>query len=249
MTTIQKSILIKNSISAWSKGLEYILKNKWTQKYISFAIFLNFLVFIVLVFTSGWLSILITKFIQTYITNTSDNFFLVVISTVIWLILVFFILQTYSSVASIVNAPIYSILTEKIIKKEFPEIDFSSSNFVVDIFRALVFELKKLILGIAITTSLMFMNVLPIIGFILYLIISALQLIMFTGLDALEPFHSLKNYSFRKRLKEIFNNKYRYWPFLFISGILGSIPFVNIFLIPVSVVGGSILMKDNTHYQ
>ncbi|MEI6728388.1 MAG: EI24 domain-containing protein [bacterium] len=241
---IQNSALIQNSLSAWPAGFKYILKNRWIQKYIGLAVVFNFIVFLILIAFSGWLSIFATNFIKNSLGTNLDGFFFLLANFLLWLVLIFFVLQSFSSISSIVNAPIYNLLTAKIIEKELPNIRFPNTNFVLDIFHALAFELKKLALSAVITLILIFINLVPILGSIAYLLIITLQIIFLTGLDAFEPFHSLKKYTFRKRLKVIFKEKYKFWPFLLISGILGNIPFLNIFLTPVSIVGACQIAKE-----
>ena len=154
----QNTGLIQNSLSAWPAGFKYILKNRWIQKYIGLAIVFNFVVFLILIALSGWLSIYATSFIKNSLGANLDGFFFVLANFLLWLILIFFVLQSFSSISSVVNAPIYNLLTAKIIEKEFPNIEFPNTNFVLDIFHALVFELKKLFLSAVITFILIFIN-------------------------------------------------------------------------------------------
>lgn len=220
-----------------------MVKNKWIQKYIGLAICLNALVFIVLIFLSVWFSNFITNIIQNYLTNT-NGFLLLTINFFLWLIIVVFIIQIFGAVTSVVNSPVYSILTSKIIEKEFPHVTFPQSNFALEIYNALIFELKKLLLSGVIIFLSFFINIIPIIGTILYFFILVLQLIFITALDTFEAFHSLKKLSFRNRLSQVCLQPCKYWPFLAISGLIGSIPLLNIFLLPVSIVGACELMKN-----
>ena len=246
LNSLSKSKFTKvyNSVLAWPQGFFYILKNRWIQKYIFIAILLNFLIFLALLPLTLYLSSLVSGLVLAYFSGFAIfPVVTVVLTVVIWLIFIFLISQIFTSISSIVNAPVYSNLTSEMIRREFPEAPVMNSNIVSEISNALSFELKKLFLSFSFLLILFLINFIPFIGSFFYLLIIALQIIFTTSLDVFEPYHSLKKYTFRQRIVEIGREPFANWPFMLIVGILGAIPFLNIFVTPISVVGATKLLK------
>ena len=223
----KKAQNIQKSFGAWFKGFGYTLQNPWVYKYIAAAIFTNLLVFVVLIVSAWFLSQTISNNILNNFTQNQLIYF--VFSFVLWGLFAFVISQLFSGITTVINAPIYSILTNKILEKEFAQTEPSNSSILSEIFTALIFELKKLVLSFGFLLVLFLVNFIPVIGTLIYFIVVFLQIIFITGLDVFEPYHSIKKLTFRKRLKAINQKKSLYWPFLFVCGILGLIPFLNIF--------------------
>jgi CysZ protein len=238
------------SLGAWIKGLRYILSNSWVWKYIFMAIISNLIIYFVLVFGSFKTANFVVNFILTYFENFSDNILIFnFLNFLIWACFLVLITQIFGGISSIINAPIYSILTTKIMQKETLEISNSDNNFLKEIWLTFIFELKKLIFCLLILILLFATNTIPVLGSLIYLLLITLQLIFSSGLDVFEPYHLLQKYNFRQRLKAINSSPALYWPFLLICGVLGSIPFLNIVLTPISIVGACKLIKQEQNLK
>lgn len=134
----EKAQNIQKSFTAWFKGFKYTLQNPWIYKYIAIAIFTNLLVFIVLIISAWFLS-------QTVSNNLLNNFtqnqtIYLALSFLFWILFVFIISQLFSGLTTVINAPIYSVLTNKILEKEFSETQPSNSSILKELFTTLVFE-------------------------------------------------------------------------------------------------------------
>jgi len=237
---------IKISLLAYPKGVAYILKNKWVIKYIALAVFLNILTFIALIAFSFWISSSFSDFILSVFTDNQNGLLSglqFLLSLIFWGVLVFIFIQLFAAISSIVNAPVYSILTSKVIEKEFPEIDFPKSSIFTEIWLALLFEIKKLSISFGFLIFSLILNLIPLIGPIVFLILNLFQLFLISGLDVFEPYHSLSKFTFRRRIGEIISRPLLYSPFLLICGFIAAVPIVNIFLIPISIVAATQFVK------
>jgi CysZ protein len=237
---------IKISLLAYPKGVAYILKNKWVIKYIALAVFLNILTFIALIAFSFWISSSFSDFILSVFTDNQNGVLSglqFLLGLIFWMISIFVFIQLFAAISSIVNAPVYSVLTSKVIEKEFPEVDFPKSSIFTEIWLALLFEIKKLSISFSFLIFSLILNLIPFVGSVVFFILNLFQLLLLSGLDVFEPYHSLNRFRFRRRIAEVISRPLLYSPFLLICGFIASIPILNIFLIPVSIVSATQFVK------
>lgn len=232
------------SVQAFFEGLFYVVKHRWVWSYVFLAIVINVIIFIGLL---GLLFLVSDSFIDFFVYRLGDNFLVVgldlALSIVLWLFLAFILLLLFNIISAIVNSPVYSLLTAKIIEKEIPGVNFPESSIFTELFVATAFEFKKLVLTLLFVVLTFGLNFVPFVGSITFLIINFLQIVLIFGLDIFEPYHSLKGFKFRTRLFQIFRHFDLYGPFLVICGFLATLPIVNIILNPISIVAASVIAK------
>lgn len=221
-------------------GFNYVRQNKWTWKYFAILIVLNlilfFLAFVTILLATYSLMDIIFNLLDINLPRFFDyltNFFITIIA---------FYLATvvFNAISTIVSSPIYGIMTDKVLEKNFsyPE---SSTNFIETIYVTMVYELKKFILFITFLILSFTLNFIPIIGSVLFILINLLQLIVFAGLDFFDPIFVKENKKLQQRVTTIIGKPVKYWTYLGTGGFLCSIPIINIFLIPIFTIGGILL--------
>lgn len=219
-------------------GFRYVLKNKWTWKYIFGAILVNIILLTILILsfsflTNYFLDILLSNFKveQGHILKATIDF---VAFTLGFIISIFIFIFT----ANIVNSPIYGALAEKFLQKEAKDKNFIQRDFGQEIIYTISFELKKLLLLITLLILSFLLNLIPVIGSILFFIFTWLQIILYAGFDFFDAYLSRKGLNFRSKFKYVVSKPINNFPFLAVSGFLVSMPFVNVIVWPFFVLSG-----------
>lgn len=234
---------IFKSILFYFKGWLYTFKNPWIFKYIVLAIFLNILIFLGLASLVFWLATLVSQWLANFV--GMNNFWLI---GLLGLLLGFWLLSILSnffvSLSSIANAPVYSALTSEILRREFAELQSTKEGIVKTLFLAFGFECKKLFLSFLFLLLTSLLNLIPFLGSLLFVFCNLLALILVTGLDVFEPYHTYRKLSFRDRIENILRFPFLYFSFLLLCGFTYNLPLLNIVLIPLSIPGAVYLMKE-----
>ena len=220
-------------LKSFAQSRKYVSENPWIWKYILLAICTNIVVFfgtalvVWLIFFGGFNLIIDSLGLQL---PGIVTFFL---SVVLWVASLVVTISIFSIVSSIANAPVYGHMTERIIqeKSEYLIIEQSIGNWESMRLTASL-EIKKLVLNIVILLVSSTINIVPVIGSVLFILINVLQLIVITGVDIFEPILMYKKLPFRKKLSLFNQNIFLYWPFLIITGVVIAIPVVNIIALP-----------------
>jgi CysZ protein len=146
------------------------------------------------------------------------------------------------------GAPWYAQLSERIEVLRLgdvpPEPPLSAWSILYDLVRALVFELKKLFLLIAVGLPLLLLNLLPGVGQIVSTVGGLMLGSTIACLDFFDGPLERRRLSFRQKLRVI-------WRCLPASAGFGlvclgmiSIPLLNLLLIPLCVAGGTMFLCD-----
>lgn len=130
------------------------------------------------------------------------------------------------------------------IYKEVYKEEIVHRTFSEDLVASLKYELKKLVIVLGIAILSFFLNLIPVVGNALYAILNTFQIIVITGLDSFEPSLVKLNLRFRDKVKEIVKRPKELWVFLFVIGILGNIPILNILLIPINIIAATFVAKE-----
>jgi uncharacterized protein involved in cysteine biosynthesis len=225
------------SLRSLFSGFHYVGKNSWTWKFIIGAIIVNIIVFglvfyfIFLEFNSGVESLVeLARLDLSTVVGSIVKVLLGILSFVISTFL-------FINISNIINAPIYGQLAEDYIVKN-STIRIRQFTVFEEITRSIGFEFKKVILMILLFIISLLLNLIPVVGSVLFVIFGFFQLIVFAGLDLFDPYLAKLNLSFRGKLKYIIKNPPKYYPFLFLAGFILTLPVINIFVFPFFVISG-----------
>ncbi|GAB4147662.1 MAG: hypothetical protein OHK0017_09600 [Patescibacteria group bacterium] len=231
------------SFLAWPKGLIYVCRQRWTWPYLMMAILVNIILFVALLISSyyaaSWLSFQISQNLSNLV-----EWQLILLNFLVWPTVFFIAILLFGSFSSVVNAPIYGSLTNKLVEIHFNSSETESLSPIQGITIALGFEIKKILIGLVFLALTFSLNFIPFFGSFIFLFINILQLVILTGLDMFEPYHTLRKLSFRFRMLDILSQPSKYWIFLIIAGFISSLPVLNIVLIPISIVAGILLQVE-----
>ncbi|MBI2608675.1 MAG: EI24 domain-containing protein [Deltaproteobacteria bacterium] len=123
---------------------------------------------------------------------------------------------------------------EERVKRGFGDMWLSVSN-----------EIKKFILLIVLQLILIVLNFLPVLGTTLYSILSLFIAFLFLAFEFTDYSFARKRFLFKEKKSVVFRNFCLFLGFGASLFIVLLVPFVNFFLIPVGVVGGTLLYCDN----
>jgi len=161
--------------------------------------------------------------------------------TIILFILIGFILLQFGSV---IGSPWYSQLSEEVEKLRLGKVTAIDVGMIRDIGRALLFEIKKLLLALGVGIILFFCNFVPAIGSIISTIGGITLTATIVCLDCFDSTLERRRLSFREKLKTV----YRYLPasgsFSLLCLGLISVPLLNLFTIPLCIMAGTLFICD-----
>lgn len=173
------------------------------------------------------------------------NYLLMAVAILVTLVLVFF---TFTVVGSLIASPFNDILserTEELLTGKTSDEPFVLKTFFTDSAQVLLVESKKIgvfLIGMLLLFSL---NILPIIGSLLFSILSVAWTVFFLVIEFTGYVFSRKRLAFRQQRHIIFKE------FSLMAGFgIGvfcvlAIPFFQFFAIPLGVVGATLLLYDS----
>ncbi|MEA5509496.1 EI24 domain-containing protein [Crocosphaera sp. UHCC 0190] len=169
------------------------------------------------------------------------GFLLRIIFGILLLVLTGFLLVQFGV---ILGAPWYGKLSEELEKITTGNVQVIEVGFMGDIWRAILFEIKKLVLIISLGFLLFFLNVLPGFGTLL----SPMGGMILTGtilcLDFFDAPLERRRLKFREKLGIIWKSLPASAGFSLVCLFLIAIPFVNLLTIPFCVGGGTLFVCD-----
>jgi len=168
-----------------------------------------------------------------------------------WLLRVFLVLGLFLATGFIflqfgvlLGAPLYGQLSEQMEKFRTGRVEIVEVNILQDIGRALLFEVKKIVLWVAIALPLLLLNFLPGVG----TAIAAVGWISLTAtilcLDFLDGPSERRRFSFRKKLGIAWKNFPATASFSLVCWGLISVPLLNLVTIPICVASGTLFWCD-----
>jgi len=171
-----------------------------------------------------------------------DNLLKLLVGLLLSLVLGFVLLQ----IGTILGSPWYGNLAEEIEKTRLGLSlgNTSSSNIARDIWRALLFEFKKIALAIGIGIPLILLGFVPLAGGILASVGSFMLSTTIVCLDFFDATLERRHLRFRTKIAAV---KYCFptsTSFGLVSSVLISIPLVNFVTIPLCVAAGTLLLGD-----
>lgn len=146
-------------------------------------------------------------------------------------------------ISQIVNSPFYDWLSEAVEKREggeSPEESFSIRRLLSSAGKSVWTEIKKFLFFINIPILLLLLNLIPVVGALAYTVIANLFAMWDLGFNYVSYPMGRRLIPFRKQIIFASHHKARLVGF----GLPLLIPFFNLLLGPVFVVGGTLLYLD-----
>ena len=165
------------------------------------------------------------------------RFFLVVIL----LIATGFVLSQFGV---LLGAPWYGQLSEQLEKYRTGKVELIELDIVSDLSRAILYELKKLVLIAAVCVPLLLINFFPGIGTVISSVGSFMLTTTIVSLDFLDSCLERRRLKFRQKLGVVFKSLPASGSFGLVCLGLISIPLVNLVTIPLCVASGTLFICD-----
>lgn len=238
---------LATSFTALFRGIGYFLRNRWTWKYVAIVIFINIIAFVLTIWLLFFIFGSVIDWTFGLFSIDPQGVTSIVVSIIAGILAVLAVILVFTSISSILNAPIYSLLTEALLKRESQYIldSYPHRGLLGEIYYAIGLEINKYVVIVWIFIATLLFNVLPVVGQILFVIATILQLIIITGIDLFEPLIAKFRLRFWDKVKFILSRPFRYWPFLIVAGFLSSIPIINIITIPLSIISAITTFKED----
>lgn len=169
--------------------------------------------------------------------------FLTVVTKALLFVLIFIVLGlVITQFGSILGAPWYGKLSEKLEIIKTNKLEIIELNIFHDIGRAILFELKKILLIIIISIPLLLLNLLPTVGNLLSLLGSLILTIVIICLDFFDAILERKRLKFRQKLKFVIQGFPSTLGFGIVCLGLITIPLFNLIIIPICVSAGTLFI-------
>ena len=199
---------------------------------------------------SNWLETLIAKlpawlsFLEYLIVGL--GFLLHFLLVVGLLLLVGFLLVQF---VVLLGAPWYGKLSEQLEKLRTSQLQIVEVGVVRDISRAILFELKKLVLILGIGLPLLLLNFAPGIGTVVAAVGGITLAAMIVCIDFLDAPLERRRLRFREKLMIVVRSLPASASFSLVCLGLVSIPLLNLFTIPLCVASGTLFFCDRIYPQ
>ena len=238
------------------KAMAFIIQNPQIQGFIIIPILINFLVGIALYFGSFTLGLHQIDLITTQIilpdwANAGGitlyflvNFIKIILALILLLITGFLLVQF----GIILGSPWYGMLSENLEKIKLGELPLSEpmtfGTIIRDINRALLHEIKKLVLGATIGILLLMIGLVPVWGTAIASLGGVALSAILIAIDFFDSPLERRRLSFRQKLSIIVNQLPGSGSFALVSLFLVSIPLLNLLMIPVCITSGTLFFCD-----
>lgn len=243
------------------KALITFIKNPQLIKYIAIPILVNILVAIALYSGLLFFGLQFVNDIQGDITLSLNQLITSLPEWLSWLtmlvsaliIVIRFLLIVLLLIATgfvltqfgvLLGAPWYGQLSEQLEKIRTGKVELIELNIVSDLGRAILYELKKLVLIALAGIPLILINFFPGVGTAFSSIGSFSLTVIIVCLDFLDSCLERRRLGFRQKLKIVINSLPASGSFGLVCLGLISIPLVNLFTIPLCVASGTLFICD-----
>lgn len=243
------------------RALIFFLQNRHLWGYIIVPMSINLVVGIALyawLINLGWRSLGeiefdVTDWLDKFLSNVPDwlSFLNYVDNALIpilrFLLILFLLLATgivLMQFGVIFGAPWYGKLSEEIETLRNGKLTVVEVGFLRDIGRAILFEVKKLLLTVSVGICLLFLGLFPVFGTLLTTIGWIALAGTFVCLDFFDGALERRKIKFSQKLKIIYSNVPATASFGLVSLALISIPLVNLLTIPLCIAAGTLFVCD-----
>ncbi|WP_017304194.1 EI24 domain-containing protein [Spirulina subsalsa] len=148
---------------------------------------------------------------------------------------------------SILGSPWYGLLSEKLEEQRLGQATTIDIGIIRDIWRALLFELKKLVFWLGLAIPLLILGFIPGVG-PLFLTLCWVSLTAFIAcLDFLDGPSERRRFPFRKKVQIVLMTLPASASFSLVCWFLCSIPLFNLLTIPLCVSAGTLFWCDRVY--
>ncbi len=144
----------------------------------------------------------------------------------------------------LLGAPWYGKLSEQIEKLCTGRVKIVEVNLVQELGRAVLYELKKIVLMILAVIVFGTISLLPVLGTTIFTVGWFLLTTTIIGLDFLDSSLERRRLSFRRKLKILYSNLPASGSFALACLVLITVPLLNLLTIPLCVAAGTIFSCD-----
>ena len=144
----------------------------------------------------------------------------------------------------LLGAPWYGQLSEQLEKHRTGKVEIIELNIVRDLGRAVLYELKKLVLIASVGIPLLIINLFPGVGTLVSSIGSFILTTTIVCLDFLDSCLERRRLSFRRKLSIVFKSLPASGSFGLVCLGLISVPLLNLITIPLCVASGTLFICD-----
>ena len=145
----------------------------------------------------------------------------------------------------LLGAPWYGQLSEQLEKARTGKVELIELNIVSDLGRAILYELKKLVLIALVGIPLLLINFFPGIGTVISSAGSLILTITIVAMDFFDSCLERRRLKFRQKLKIVYKSLPASGSFGLVCLGLISIPLVNLVTIPLCVASGTLFICDH----
>lgn len=238
------------------KGWSYLMTHKGLLKILIIPTIINLLLFCFLIYflihsygdLYGWIADRLgglkvhTDAWWGFLVKGILWFVRVVIRFLLGAILLVLVVLASLFISEIINSPFYDILSEAVEERVMgiKGIPFSLRRFFVEAWRSIVVELKKILFFVFGSLLLMFLHFIPMVGSLIYAFSANLFAAWDMGFNYVSFAMCRKLIPFKTQLAFCSQHKAR----LVGMGVVLLIPFLNILLAPIFVVGGTLMYLE-----
>jgi len=161
--------------------------------------------------------------------------------TITLLVVIGFVLLQFGSV---IGSPWYGKLSEQVEKQRLGNVILIDVGIFKDIARALLFEIKKLLLALMVGMILFGIGFIPGFGTAITTIGGITLTATLVCLDCFDSTLERRRLSFRGKLKTVYRNLPASGSFSLLCLVLISIPLLNLLTIPLCIMAGTLFLCD-----
>jgi CysZ protein len=229
--------------------------------YVAIPILVNFVIGVILyggLLFFGWesvdyLSVSLSHWVDSLIANLPAwlgflDYLIIGIGWLLRLLLVvaLFLLTGFllAQFGVLLGAPWYGQLSEQLEKQRTGQVSIVEVGIVRDIGRAILYELKKLVLAVGVALPLLLLNLVPGIGTLAATVGGIILAATFVCLDFLDAPLERRRLRFREKLRILFRSLPASASFGLVCLGLVSIPLLNLVTVPLCVASGTLFFCD-----
>jgi CysZ protein len=152
-------------------------------------------------------------------------------------------------VGVVLGAPFYAKLAERIelMTLSAEEIPDERDGSLMEIARALLYELKKIVMVLGVGALILAANLVPVAGQFAGLIGGGALAVVLVCLDAFDPPLERRRYKFRQKVGVVFQNLSVTLGFGIPAAFLAGIPFLNLLVFPLIMTAGTLIYCERLH--
>lgn len=245
---------VARPIAGFARGFSYPLRalrffrqNPKMLRYVAIPFVINLLIFSATVyFGFGWFDWAIAHYAPG-----TDVWYGVILYYLAWVIALMMTLVisffSFTIVGNLVAAPFNEFLSERteVMARGTQDEQALSAGLILKEARyAIFYELKKMAFFILCMLMLLAINFIPLVGAMVYALLMPLFTLFFLGVEYMAFVTMRKHYSFAQLRRYLFKRPLLMAGFSCSIFVLLAIPFVQLFCIPLAVVGATLLWCD-----